>query len=59
MYCNVINMIFPVQIFINSNAKIFSRINGIESFSTKFNLNFAVYIFSLCLKIYRLSFPHI
>ena len=39
-YCNIRNMVFPVQIFINSNAKIFNRIFWIESFSIKFNLNF-------------------
>ena len=45
-YCNIKN-IFSFQIFINSNAKIFTRICGIKSFSTKFNLNFTVYLLSL------------
>ena len=33
--CNIRNMVFPVQNFINSNAKIFNRICGIDSFSIK------------------------
>ena len=41
-YCNIRNMVFPVQTFINSNAKILNRICVIESFSIKFNLNFPV-----------------
>ena len=36
-YCNIRNMVFPVQIFINSNTKIFNRICGIESFSVNLN----------------------
>ena len=52
--CNISKMMFQVQIFIRSNAKIFNRICGIESFSTKFNLNF---FFSLwCLKITNSAF---
>ena len=45
------NMMFPVQIFINCNVKIFNRISRIESFSTKLNLYFIVYLFLWCLKI--------
>ena len=32
-YCNIRNMVFAVQIFINPNVKIFNRICGIESLS--------------------------
>ena len=49
-YCNIGNMMFPFQIFINFIAKIFKRICGIESFSAKFNLSFTVYLLSLVLK---------
>ena len=41
-YCNIRNMVFPIQIFINSNAKTFNRICWVELFSIKFNLNFTV-----------------
>ena len=58
-YCNVSSVMFPVQIFINSNVKIFRRICGIESFSTTVNLNFTVYLFSLVFKKYQFSFLHI
>ena len=58
-YCNTRNMMFPFQIFIYSNAKIFKRICGIELFSTKFNLNFTVYLLSLVFKNYQLRFLHI
>ena len=58
-YLNIRNLMFPFQIFINSNAKIFKRICGIGSFSTKFNFNFTVYLLSLVFKNYQLSFLHI
>ena len=58
-YFNIRNMIFPVQIFINFNVKIFNKICEIESFSTKFNLDFTVYLLSLVFKNYQLSFLHI
>ena len=37
-YYVVINVIFSVQIFVNSNAKMFNRKSGIKSFSTKLSL---------------------
>ena len=52
-------MIFPVQIFINSDAKIFNIISGAGMFPTKFNLKFIVYLFSLVFKYYQLGFLHI
>ena len=58
-YCNISNMMFPVQFFINSNTNIFNRICGIESFSSKINLNFTVYLLSLLFKKYQLNFLHI
>ena len=58
-YCNISNMMFPVQFFINSNTNIFNRICGIASFSSKINLNFTVYLLSLLFKKYQLNFLHI
>ena len=58
IYCNISNMVFPVQIFISSNTKLFNKICRIESFSTKFDANFSVYILSLVFKKYQLSFLH-
>ena len=58
-YFNTRNMMFPVQIFISSNAKLFNKICGTEPFSTKFNLNFTAYLLLLVFKNYQLSFLHI
>ena len=49
-YCNINNMMYPVQMFINSNVKIFNSTSGLESFSTNFILNFTVCLFSLVFK---------
>ena len=59
-YCNINNVMFSsIHIFINSNAKIFSKICGIELFSTKFNLNFTVYLLTLMFENYWHSFLQI
>ena len=50
IYCNIRSMVFSVQIFINSNAKIFNKICRIESLSIYFNFNFTNF-FLWCLKI--------
>ena len=58
IYCNISNMVFPVQIFINSNTKLFNKICRIESFYNNFYANFSVYLLSLVFKKYQLSFLH-
>ena len=50
-YCSIINMMFPVQILISFNAKMFNRICGIELFTAKVNLDFTVFLLSLMFKL--------
>ena len=50
-------VIFPVEILVNFNIKIFNRLRGIAWI--KFNFNFSVKLFSPMFKNYWLSFFHI
>ena len=52
-------VIFPVQILVNFNIKIFNKLRGTKFLSSKFNFNFSVKLFSLMFKNYWLGFFHI